>query len=77
MYLARRGRAALDEVEVEHEVQRGQAHHEQAEGDPDRRRAWMNGMLLPKNPCTIDTRYRRPMAPVAATIPSLKFSLAG
>ena len=36
---------------------------------------WMSGMLLPKNPITIDTRYSRPMAPVAAKMPSLKFSL--
>jgi hypothetical protein len=30
---------------------------------------------LAEEPMTIETRYRRPMAPVAATMPSLKFSL--
>ena len=37
--------------------------------------SWMKGMLLPKKPITMDTRYRTPMAPVAAKMPSLKFSL--
>ena len=48
--------AVLDEVEVEHEIERRDADHDQAEDDADRAAAeWMNG-IEPKKLITNVTR---------------------
>jgi hypothetical protein len=44
--------AALDEVEVEDEVQRRHGHDDQADQDPDRPVSWRNGTEAPKRPST-------------------------
>ena len=38
--------------------------------------SWMNGTRMPKNPSTGRARYTRQQPPVAATTPSLNFSVA-
>ena len=38
--------------------------------------SWMWGIWMPKKPRTMLTRYKRAMPPVAAVMPSLKFSVA-